>query len=293
MKSNFIYQAEYNFIKFWRVHSEILTHYQSELRNQSIELNKQDIAENLIDLYANSSNDKVILNYGTSTLPLPLKWFKQALNSFVYDIKINGRVFKSNLFPVKYKEMLRNYSINETDKYTIRVQIINSILVENEDYFNADAANFCNWVFKYSNDINEIKNAYIIEQQQAPYNKLLDWQKECLLTKFNKKSYISFFDGGDFVLPIMNKLVFSPKGQNIDSFTQAWEMNHGNEIEPCEVASFLYDVYSGTISQRKTSDLMNNLARKYKTLTGKSLKNVRNEVKNENIKETELTECPY
>ena len=123
----------------------------------------------------------------------------------------------------------------------------------------------------------EILQAYYMELINIPYEKLNEWQLYVLGSFTTKESFCQYND----VNNVSGKLAMQffrgvkTRGvQPLDVIAQnCTEFNNESEVEPGEVAQFMLDVANGYISTRKTTDLQIKLAKKYKELTGKSIKN--------------------
>jgi len=137
------------------------------------------------------------------------------------------------------------------------------------------------WVANYSNDPDEMYNAFQKESQFAPYKNLTEWQKALLGVKFDPESFKRFSDKIN-ITQTLTKAWLKKGGTTVDQFVNDY-FGEGGDIgaghEPFtveDVVKFIVDNPNGNV--RKTTDLQNLIRNRYRSLFGKSINNHKSEV---------------
>lgn len=128
-------------------------------------------------------------------------------------------------------------------------------------------------VLKSSKNPNEIHTAYLEEERNAPINNLAPWEEDLLHIQINQSSYEQFADKNTIGQTMARAWFGKDLGNlgDIDVIAQELSEMHGVEITPDDVVEFINNHPSKYV--RKTTGIQRELARKYRKLTGQSIKN--------------------
>lgn len=142
-------------------------------------------------------------------------------------------------------------------------------------------AEFPRWARDHSTDPADVLMAYEQERASTPDKHLTPWQEELVTWgKFAKDSAKRFGDKHKFNANLARSW-FLPKGERqvgrtIDEFVRQMNEDYNANITPDDVWSFMESHPNGYA--RKTTDLMPELAAKYKELTGENINKARRQV---------------
>lgn len=145
------------------------------------------------------------------------------------------------------------------------------------------------WVLENSDKPQEVKDAYEAEKALAPYEMLEPWQKQVVDgAKITKESFESYGDRNNISSGLAKRFFKSKEkgGKPLDTYIT--DVLGIEDLTPSEVADFMVRVANERGIDRKTTNLMNPLLKKYRELTGMSLKHHAEFVKK--AQETKLTE---
>lgn len=137
--------------------------------------------------------------------------------------------------------------------------------------FEESGDSFNQWASLHATNPHDIHEAYQNELANAPYNLLQGWQLDLLGEKFTSKSFKRYADPNWLSQGLARAWLGGEKRRTIDQFTAAWEMESGEVIDPQQVVDFMMQYPTKNV--RKTTDLSQELARRYRYITGESIKN--------------------
>ncbi len=128
------------------------------------------------------------------------------------------------------------------------------------------------WQSEYGNDPHDIASAYNEELLNIPETNLPEWQKDLLKSKVSARSFARFGDNNQIGRNIAINWIDAKNDRenDIDGIAQELSDIHGTEVTPQMIVDFILDHPNKSI--RKTTDLQNALAKRYKQVTGSDIK---------------------
>lgn len=142
------------------------------------------------------------------------------------------------------------------------------------------------WEAEHTEDEQRLYELYEKGKEQAPYQGLSEWQQSIIdkqlkklgkidgktkrtsiSTQFNKSSLSRYLSKDDINSLAARGMVVNKGGQRIDVFAEE------NNTDAQEVANFLEDIIHKRVSTRKTTDLQNTAAARFRDVHGYSIKN--------------------
>lgn len=135
------------------------------------------------------------------------------------------------------------------------------------------------WVLDYSTDPQEIYASWLSQKETAPLQKLSLIEEKVLGRRVNRQSFKDFSDknniDGGLALAWFTKKGEGTNSNDIDVIAQEISEETGKTVTPDEVVDIMLKFRTG--EPRKTTDLQNDLAAKYKLITGQNINTVTNE----------------
>lgn len=139
------------------------------------------------------------------------------------------------------------------------------------------------WVLDNSNDPQEIYSSWVSQKQNAPINKVSTIEEQVLTHKINKESFINASGKEHLAQGIAKQWLTSDKNRanQIDVIAQDISETTGKTVTPNDIVNIVLKYPDGM--PRKTTNIQNELATKYKNVVGENIDKVKPaETKDEN-----------
>ena len=128
-------------------------------------------------------------------------------------------------------------------------------------------AEYYDWVYRESDDINEILNAYSqLKEAKNPYNNLQEWQRQLIGKKIKADSYYRFGDRNNATPTIKTKW-FSKDGLSLDILAKDLSQ-FGREVSEQDIIDFINENPTNTVNNN--SEDIDKMGHRFSELASKS-----------------------